>query len=132
MADVLANKTEFIKPGATAEDLMENVQKAMAFLDLPLGEDTAITNISSNVQEKLAQAAPEGTDDTEEINALFGGILSAKKLLELEGLTSQYNDQIALWEKDLNDPQYKRDFTTMAKLKDLLRSINEEAQELMA
>lgn len=132
MADILANKTEFIKPGATIEDLMENVQKAMKLLDIPESEDAAIARISGGVQEKLAQAAPEGTDDTKTINALFAGILSAKRLLELEGITSQYNDQIALWEKDLEDPKYKRDFTTIAKLKDLLRSINEEAQELMA
>lgn len=132
MADTLANKTEFIKPGATIEDLMANVQKATELLDIPEGTDSSIARISDTVQAKLAQAAPEGTDDTEEINALFAGILSVKKLLEHEELTSQYNDQIALWEKTLNDPEYKRDFTTMAKLKDLLRSINEEAQQLMA
>ncbi|MCX6734236.1 MAG: hypothetical protein NTX63_05530 [Candidatus Peregrinibacteria bacterium] len=131
-APTVLEKTEFVKPGATVDDLMENVQKAMAFLDIPLGEDTAIADISGNVQAKLAQAAPEGTDDTETINALFAGILSAKKLLEHEGLASQYGDQIALWERDLNDPQYQKDFTTILKLKDLLRNINEEAQELMA
>lgn len=132
MTDILINKTEFIKPGATVEDLMKNVQEATKLLDIPESEDTAIARISGGVQEKLAQAAPEGTDDTKAINALFAGILSVKKLLELEGMTSQYNDQIALWEKDLENPEYQRDFTTIAKLKDLLRSINEEAGELMA
>ncbi len=132
MADILANKTEFIKPGATIEDLMENVQKAMKLLDIPESEDTAIASISGTIQGKLAHAAPEGTDDTKAINALFAGILSVKKLLELERITSQYSDQIAQWEKNLEDPKYQRDFTTIAKLKDLLRSINEEAQELMA
>lgn len=132
MADVLTNKTEFIKPGATVEDLMENVQKAMAFLELPLGEDTAIAHISDDVQTKLAQAAPEGTDDTETINALFRGILSAQKLFEHESLVSKYGNQITLWEKDLNDPKYQRDFTTILKLKDLLRNMNEEARKLMA
>lgn len=132
MADTQTNLIEFIKPGATIDDLMANVQRAMELLDISEGTDSSIARISGTVQAKLAQAAPEGKDDTREINALFAGILSAKKLLEHEGLTSQYNDQIASWEKKLDDPEYKRDFTTMAKLKDLLRSINEEGQKLMA
>ncbi len=129
-APSLPPKTEVIKPGATVEDIKKNVEEAMKLLDIPEAQNQVIAGISDTVQKQLAQAAPESTDDAKTINTLFLGILSVKKLLEHEDITSQYGELIKLWEKDLNDPSYKRDALTIQRLKDLLRSVQEEAREV--
>lgn len=119
-----------IQPGTTVEEMKQHVRDAADLLNILDNDNTTISQISDTVKSKLATiptiATPETEDETKIIDALFLGIMSAKKLLKLKGTTTQFDDQIAVWEVALNNPRYKRDYTTVLKLKDLLRSVQEK------
>lgn len=119
-----------IQPGTSVDEMRQHVMDAMELLEILDQENPAIAQISDGVKAKLASipsiAAPESEDETKIIDALFLGIMSVKELLKRNGVTTQYDSQITSWETALNNPRYKRDFTTVLKLKDLLRNVEEK------
>ncbi len=118
-----------IQPGTSVDEMRQHVIDAMELLNILDQEEPAIAKISDGVKAKLASipsiAAPESEDETRIIDALFLGIMSVKELLKRKGITTQYDSQITSWETALGNPRYKRDFTTVLRLKDLLRSVKE-------
>ncbi len=119
-----------IQPGTTVEEMKQHVRDATDLLNILDKDNAAISKISDTVKSKLATipaiATPETEDETKIIDALFLGIMSVKKLLALKGTTTQFDDQITVWQVALNNLRYKRDYTTALKLKDLLRSVQEK------